>query len=215
MTGLLLGNVLEFLVVSLSVAPCDNVADIGFIVDSSGSLRREYQKEKEFVKALADIFDISSDGSRAGIVTFSYDAELSARLSDYKTTSDFKTAVDRLPFMGYTTRIDKALKIVRDELFLQSNGARAGKPKLLFLLTDGAQTKDADAVDPGELAKEIRKLGVNLVVIGIGSRVNTDELNRIAGNQSRAFLAKNFDHLNSAAFLQTISQKACLKGTYV
>ena len=48
-----------------SVTPCDSIADIGFVVDSSGSLRRNYGKEKAFVKTLSDSFGISADGSRA------------------------------------------------------------------------------------------------------------------------------------------------------
>lgn len=192
-----------------SVTPCDSIADIGFVIDSSGSLRRNYGKEKAFVKTLSDSFGISADGSRAGIVTFSYNAELSAKLSDYKTGSEFKNAVDRLKFMGYTTRIDKALKVAKDELFSKSNGARERVAKILIILTDGAQTRDSDAVDPWTIAETIRNSGVSVIVVGIGSKVKTSELARIAGDKSRLFLAKNFDHLNSAAFLKKLSSTSC------
>ncbi len=147
-------------------------------------------------------------------MTFSYDAELSAKLSDYKSNDEFMTAVDKLPFMGYTTRIDKALKVAKDQLFSQPNGARAGVPKILFVLTDGAQTNDIDAVDPSEIAKTIRESGVTVIVIGIGSKVKTGELTRIAGDQSKMYLAKNFDHLNSAAFLQRLSNNSCPAGNH-
>ena len=29
---------------------CKSIVDVGFLIDSSGSLRNEYYKEKEFVK---------------------------------------------------------------------------------------------------------------------------------------------------------------------
>eukprot|EP00794_Sanderia_malayensis_P005383 gene5383-6056_t len=192
-----------------SVAPCDNTADIGFVVDSSGSLRREFDREKQFVKSVSNIFDISPAGGRAGLVTFSYDAELSAKLSEHKSASEFRSAVDKLPFMGYTTRIDKGLKVAEKQLFLQSNGGRAAVPKVLFVLTDGAQTNDPDTTDPAEVAKRIRDSGITMFVIGIGNKVKVDELARIAGDEKRLFLAKNFDHLNSAGFLEKISNRSC------
>ena len=199
-----------------TVPPCDNIADIGFVVDSSGSLRRSFGKEKDFVKTLAEGFGISRDGSRAGIVTFSYNAVLTAKMSDHQDMKDFRASVDKIPYMGYTTRIDKALKVARDELFVKSNGARAGVPKILFILTDGSQTKDQDAVNPAGIAAEMReKLGVVIFVIGIGRNVVPIELNEIAGGiPSRMFLAKDFNELLSSVFVAGISKAYCQKGSY-
>ena len=45
---------------------CKSKVDVGFVLDSSGSLRTEYHKEKDFLKALAGAFNISPGGSRAG-----------------------------------------------------------------------------------------------------------------------------------------------------
>ena len=211
------------------MSQCERIADIGFVVDSSGSMRRDFSKEKQFVKDLAGTLGIGKGGgNRAGIVTFSYNAELTAKLSDSVSSSSssssssagaalssggFNALVDKVPFMGYTTRIDKALKLVRKELFEESNGARAGVPKILFVLTDGTQTKDSDAVDPASIASELReKLGVHLFVIGIGMKVNPGELSRIAGERSRLFLAKDMNQLKSAEFISNISSLSCPLG---
>ena len=191
---------------------CKNVANVGFIVDSSGSLRREYDKEKEFVKKLAASFDISEAGSRAGLVTFSYNAELSISMNQYKNVEDFNKAVDRIPLMGYTTRIDKALRLAKQSLMV---GARQDAPRIVFLLTDGTQTKDADAVDPSKLAAELRGEGIKLVVIGIGRGIDKDELKKIAGGvDSSLFFADTFDELRSSAFVQDVGRKGCAKGEY-
>ena len=53
--------------------------DVGFILDSSGSLRNDYQTEKDFLKSLAGAFGVSKDGSRASVLTFSFYAELSIK----------------------------------------------------------------------------------------------------------------------------------------
>ena len=204
------------LIICFVVPPCYNIADIGFVVDSSGSLRRDFGKEKQFVKALADVIGIAPDGNRAGIVTFSYFAELTGKLSDSVAPDGFEAMVDKIPFMGYTTRIDRALKLVGKEMFKTSNGARAGVPKILFVLTDGTQTKDSDAVDPALIASELReKLGIRLIVIGIGRRVSPGELSRIAGSSSNLFMAKDFKQLKSADFITDVSSLFCRQGTYL
>ena len=197
----------------LPVGPvCKNLVDVGFVVDSSGSLRREYHKEKEFVKRLAESLDISSNGSRAGIITFSWHAAHSVKLNEHQDVRTFKNAVDSLPMFGRTTRIDKALKMARDEMFNKGNGGRDGIPKLLILLTDGSQTKDADAVDPALIADQIRNSGVILIVIGIGKEVNEQELLSMAGKASNVYQASNFDELMSSKFIDGVSRSSCEQG---
>ena len=211
------GNIASYKCYSLLIEgpKCKNLIDIGFIVDSSGSLRREYGKEKAFVKSLAESFEISANGSRAGIITFSWHAEHSVKLKDHATTESFKVAVDKLPLFGHTTRIDKALKMARDELFKSENGGRTSIPKLVIVLTDGAQTKDADAVDPGDIADEIRRRGVKVIVIGIGRRVNSTELLHMAGGEKKnVYLAKNFDELKSGSFVESVSKSSCNQGKW-
>ena len=119
---------------------CHSMVDVGFILDSSGSLRYQYHKEKDFLKALAGAFNIGEDGSRAGVVTFSYDSEHSIKLKDHMDISSFGAAVDAIPLMGSTTRIDTALRLAQKELFSVENGGRDIAPNILVLLTDGSQT---------------------------------------------------------------------------
>ena len=61
-------------------------------------------------------------------------------MKDHHTIDSFSKAVDAIPLMGSTTRIDKALKMALTELFLEKNGGRDIAPNLLVLLTDGSQT---------------------------------------------------------------------------
>ena len=193
---------------------CTTKVDVGFILDSSGSLRNDYQREKDFMKLLAANFGVSSDGSRAGVVTFSYNAELSIKLNDFDSVSKFNEAVDNIPLMGSTTRIDKALLLTQRELFSLPNGARPGIPKLLILLTDGSQTNDADAVDPGDIADKIRQQGIKVLVIGIGDGVNKTELNHLGGGPENTFNAASFDELVSGEFTNKVVKKNCEIGKY-
>ena len=164
------------------------------------------------MKVLASTFGISNDGSRAGVVTFSYNSEHSIKLNDHTDIGSFNKAVDKIPLMGSTTRIDKALRLTQGELFETSNGARPGIPKLLILLTDGSQTADTDAEDPGDIADELRSSGIRMLVIGIGSGINQTELNHIAGGDKFSFSAASFEELISSEFVKEIVEGSCNLG---
>ena len=193
---------------------CQTKVDVGFILDSSGSLRNDYDKEKDFLKALAASFGVSDNGTRAGVVTFSYNSEHSIKLNDHSSFSTFSGAVDKIPLMGSTTRIDKALRLSQKELFTLPNGGRPGIPKILILLTDGSQTQDVDAEDPSIIANEIRSKGIKLLVIGIGAGVNQAELLKLGDNQKEnVFTASTFEELIAAPFIDTVANSSCNAGT--
>ena len=167
------------------------------------------------MKALAGSFGVSSDGSRAGVVTFSYNAEHSIKLNDHTDMTSFNDAVDGIPLMGSTTRIDKALRLAQDQLFTVENGGRPSKPKVLILLTDGSQTKDVDAEDPSIIANELRSNGIKVLVIGIGGGVDPEELQRLADNPSNVFSAASFEELISSEFVDSVTKRSCGVGKYV
>ena len=193
----------------LLVTNCNDVADIGFILDSSYSLRNQYTQEKYFLKSLASKFSISEHGIRGSVVTFSSFTLLSIKFNEHYQTSTFNVAVDKIPLIGLKTRIDKALRLTQSQMFTQNNGARHGVPKILILLTDGSQTRAHGAEDPALVAAELRRSGVQLVVIGIGERVDFDELNSIAGDNNRIFTAASFKELVTKDFVSKIFSSAC------
>ena len=191
---------------------CQNKVDIGFILDSSGSLRSEYQKEKDFIKFLAARFNMDAEGARVGVITFSFFSDISIKFSDFLSQSDFDEAIDEIPLMGSTTRLDRALVQARDELFLEKNGARVNVPKVLIVLTDGTQTIDEDSLNPGEVADSLRLDGVKLISIGIGDKTDRAELLSIAGKQDNVFIAKDFDVLKSPKFIEEFTEATCREG---
>ena len=191
------------------VATCSSIADIAFVVDSSGSLRYEFDKEKEFVQLLTATFDIRPEASRVGVVTFSYNAEVSIKYTDYNVKDKLIKAIRNLPLFGYTTRIDKGLQLAKEQLISKSVRERPNVPKFLILLTDGTQTQDKDAFDPVKIAEELRSMGVELFVIGIGSAINSTELNEIAGDKMNVYVATNFEELRSQGFVQKMAERTC------
>ena len=181
-------------------------------MDSSGSLRNEYHKEKEFLKIVAASFNLGPDGSRAGVITFSHNAEHSIKMKDHTDIASFDAAVDAIPLMGKTTRIDKALRLAQKELFAPENGGRPNVPEILILLTDATQTAAADAEEPGNIAEELRAAGVHTIVIGIGTGIDLHELDHMAGGDGKAFFAKTFDDLRGEEFINKLAEETCHEG---
>ena len=167
---------------------CQAVVDIGFILESTDSVKAEHRKAKEFLKFFAASFGISSKGTRAGVVTFSYFGELSIKLSDHSDISSFNLAVDNIKLMGSTARIDKALCLAQRKLFRLANGGRLGVPKLLILLTYSSPVQNARV---GEIADELRADGINILVVGIGRYMNATELLQIADSQQNVYITNN------------------------
>ncbi len=190
---------------------CQERADVGFIVDSSGSLRSEYDKEKLFVKSLAYRFGLSAKGSHAGVVRFSHKAEVRVTFAEKNSVTEFNDAVDLLPHWGYTTRIDEALKVAYNELFQPGNGMRVDVPRVVFILTDGRQTNENGAVSLTQAILPFHESNIQVVVIGIGSGVNRDQLKSMVKSEKDIYFAKNFDELISGKFVDDITAAACQK----
>lgn len=162
-------------------------------MDSSGSISRtSYLKEKAFIKAVAQSFGISSSQSRAALVLFSNSASVKIRFRDHTSTNSFKQAVDRLPHERGFTRIDKALEVATKQVFPY---ARKGVHQIAFVITDGEQTQASDTKDLKEVSEPLRKAGVQVLALGIGSGVNPDELRLIVEKEEDVLIAKSFQDL--------------------
>ena len=198
--------------VHIPESPCNTSIDVGFLLDSSGSLALEYGIEKDFLKLLAAAFGVSKDGSRAGVITFSYHVELSIKLHDHTNITSFWAAVNEIQFMSSKTFIDKALHLADTDLFTESNGGRPGVAKLIVLLTDGTQTKEAGYENPAHIAERLRKEGINILVVGIGTNTSEKELANIAGGADNVFNKTSFAGLLETQFIKDIREASCNVG---
>ena len=76
-------------------------------------------------------------------------------------------------------------------------------------MTDGSQTQSYDAEDPADIADELRRSGIELIVVGMGSGIDPGELAKIAGGVDQAFTARSFNDLSSDEFIKRVQNKAC------
>jgi len=186
-------------------------ANVGFVLDASGTLTTDFKNAKMFLNRLAEGFGLSRTGSRASVITFSYKAVHAIKFDDYFNIDAFKSAVNRLPLLNSTTRIDLALRLAQREMFERRNGARDDMNRILVLFTDGEQTKRSSAEDPAMIAEEMRQNGVNLIVVGVGGAVNPSKILRLAGGHSnKVFYASTYEGLMKKNTVEEILKENCI-----
>ena len=185
-------------------------ADVGFVVDVSGSLYHNFTDEMSFIKQLADVLGVSEGGVHAGIVLYSDTAAMAIPFSTGRTAIGFKSTVDALVCKGGKTRIDYGLNVAWDELFQTSNGMRESVPKAVIVLTDGECNPTCEWRDspPG---RRFREAGIRVIVVAIGTAVNKGELMPLVADSSDFYNAIDFRELVTTAFVTSIIRCADLQ----
>lgn len=197
-----------YLILELQV--CDVPVDVAFVMDSSASIgNTDYKKEKDLVKLLAKSFDISPSHSRVAIVLNSGSAFLGVSFDQYSNHAAFTSAVDKLPYKKGRKRVDKALEVANNELFVK---ARTKAVKLAVVIISGRQIQELNLKDLKRASERLRTAGVRILAVGIGD-VDPAELRLMTESYSDVFLAKSFEDL--MPIVPELAQSACvIPGTY-
>ncbi|KAI1885636.1 hypothetical protein AGOR_G00205870 [Albula goreensis] len=169
--------------------------DIYFMIDGSGSISGEqFRKIKGFLSQMADIFKVTPEGVRIGVVQYSTDVVTEFPLGQYNSARDLKRAIGDIKQQKKKTFTGKALSHM-SRLFLQSASNRPSAQQYLIVLTDGKS--DDEVSIPAE---ELRNMTVHIYAIGVGDAV-VSELNEMAGRTDRYF------HINNFHFLDDIKEE--------
>ena len=114
--------------------------DVGIIMDRSGSVGSEnFKKSRNFVRTLVHRLQISSHGTRVGIIAYQSSSHLAVKFSDVhaQSPSAMSALIEKIAYTGGGTRTDIALEMANSGLFSPSGGDRGDKPNVLVVITDG------------------------------------------------------------------------------
>ena len=170
-----------------------------------------FEEEKMFIKKVAERFYIGGKESHVGIVTFSNKANVVLKFSEKNNASELAKAIDSLSLLGGTSRLDIALKLAFDGLF-RDHGMRLDVPQVLILLTDGAQTRDINALPISQAIAPFHESNVKVLVVGIGERAKKTVLAGLVKSDSDLYMAKTVDDLISDKVLAGMRASSCLPG---
>ena len=173
---------------------CTTKVERGFILDASSNVGRlGFEKQRDFVKNIAEYINIGLGGSQPGVVTMQNDAQVDIRFGDQPHIEIFKRAMDFVPYTGGQRRIDLGLRKAATELFRDTNGDRMGKAKIAVLVTYGRQTPAPDVIPLAEAVKPLQKIGVKVVAIGVGTRTDRNKLGSIVEKDERLIFVPSCD----------------------
>ena len=109
--------------------------DLAFIVDSSGSISsKNWQKMKDFLKAIVDEFNIGPASTHVAIVAYSTAARIVLKFGDLRgsllTNDAVKLKIDTMEQQRGLTYIDKAIRLAERSVLTEASGMRSNVPKV-------------------------------------------------------------------------------------
>lgn len=203
--------------IHISVVPdvCQTKLDLAVVVDTSGSVGyHNFQTIQRFLKDLIDFFNVGRDETHIALVSYSYSVKVEFGLTSYYSKSSLKDAINSMWYQGSNTRTGDALMALKRNVFKAGNGVRNDKsiPKIGILMTDG---RSNGGTTVSYAANEVKKLGVNMFVIGITNNPRQSEINVIASQPvaKHYFKINGFNDLSS--FVDQISSRSCDEGAQI
>lgn len=168
-----------------------------------------YLKEKTLLKAIGREFDVSMYGSHVGIILYNNDAEVISRFNNKTTLKSFENTVDNLPLKGGKIRLDRALRLAASDVFTKEKGMRdENVPKIMFILTDGTQSRKCDEEALQLAIAPLRNEGVYIVAIGVGE-ADESELRPLVKSPRDLFVGGDFDEVTQPVmnFIKELCKK--------
>ena len=132
----------HFLIIPANLTICQNKLDLGFLLDSSGSVGYNHFKQmKSFVKDLTDYYKLGPEETRVSVMSFSNSAYIHISFSGYfSDKNEFDAAVDRISYTGEGTATAIALNITYNHMFTLLNRRRGeGKNVIMWTLISDIQ----------------------------------------------------------------------------
>ncbi|CAI9721272.1 type VI, alpha [Octopus vulgaris] len=184
-----------------------SMADIVFLLDSSGSVgASNFQKMLQFVKNMVNGFDVGKDTVRIGVSSFSNQPVQHFALNTYFNRSLIIDAISKLPYYQGSTNTASAISLLRSSVFTAASGDRPTAPNIAIVITDGQSN---DPLSTAAQAKALRQAGTILFSIGVGSGVNTKELNNMASDPDKDHVFTVSDFSAFGSIQKELAIKAC------
>ena len=167
-----------------------------------------YEKEKELVKHIAEQMQVAPNKSRASVILFSTSAALYKPFNRFESLSEFEMHIDDLPMVGGGTHLDKAIELATSDMFTTKNGMRDNLvPKLLFILTDGAQAAGSLSKPLQEIVSSLHNRNIRVIVIGAGE-ADEQQLSALVQSSADLLMVKRFEDATDQ--INTFSENMCL-----
>uniref|UniRef100_A0AAF5PG94 von Willebrand factor type A domain-containing protein n=1 Tax=Wuchereria bancrofti TaxID=6293 RepID=A0AAF5PG94_WUCBA len=163
--------------------------EILFIVDSSGSVQRIYDQQKEYLLSLLNELRIGEGNQRVALIQFagSSHQRVEWTFDTYKDIKDIAEALNQVRHFTGTTYIGRALENSIGVLETR----RQGIPTTVILVSDGFSQDDAS-----KPAEEIRRMSnVDFYVVSMSQLNNFEYLTKLTDDPSKVYVGPRSEDL--------------------
>lgn len=168
--------------------------DIVFALDGSdGVSHATFAAQKDFIKGTLKAYDVASDKARVGILTYGSKAVLGIKVKDGVSQSVIDGQLRHARTIGGIRQMANAMRFAESEVFDETASGK-GK-KLLVIMVAGIRSVAQDDNLKRSL-DEMKKKGIELLVIGVEESVHADKLGEIL-KEEMIKQVKNIEHLNT------------------
>ena len=168
--------------------------DLGVIFGASGpEATIIFTAQKAFVRTLLDKYDISTNSTLVGIISYGRDASVNVKFGDALSKEATRNAIQKLNNPGNGANVNRAFELAKTSLFSETAGARRGAPKSLLLFVNRKLTENEK--QSIKLIKDLEDSGVKVVVIGVGDDVDNGQLQNFVSSKKDLFLPKRIKEL--------------------
>ncbi|XP_064187346.1 collagen alpha-1(XII) chain-like isoform X2 [Anguilla rostrata] len=184
----------------------DVQADVVLLVDGSYSIGlANFAKVRSFLEVLVNSFDIGPHKVQISLVQYSRDPHTEFALNTHPDLPGVLKAVRSFPYRGGSTNTGRAMKYVREKIFVAARGARHNVPRVMILITDG---KSSDAFT--DSATKLRNTDVEIFAVGVKDAVRS-ELEAIANPpaDTHVYTVEDFDAFERIS--KELTQSICLR----
>uniref|UniRef100_A0A0R3S3M5 VWFA domain-containing protein n=1 Tax=Elaeophora elaphi TaxID=1147741 RepID=A0A0R3S3M5_9BILA len=163
--------------------------EILFIVDSSGSVQRIYDQQKEYLLSLLNELQIGEGDQRVALIQFagSSHQRVEWTFDTYKDIEDIAEALSQVRHFTGTTYIGRALENSIGVLETR----RQGIPTTVILVSDGFSQDDAS-----KPAEEIRRMpNVDFYAVSMSQLNNFEYLTKLTDDPSKVYVGPQSEDL--------------------
>ena len=130
----------------------------------------DFNEVRKAIKAIINQFPVSAQDVHVALLEYSDRIHLKFGFLTHTNKPQLLRAVDEVtPSGGLNVRSDQVLAEA-NQLFNPSAGSRPGVPKMLVVITDDESTGTLSSV-----SQSLKRSGVAVRVIGVGSRIRAEE----------------------------------------
>ena len=144
-----------------------------------------FQKQLNFITAIATSFTISDEFSRFSVVAFSDNARVVFNLEKYQTMLSLKKAIENISYNKGGTNVGAGINTARTKVFTSANGDRADAANYMIILTDG---NSEYTIEAGQTALAE---GITIIAIGIDG-YNLNDLIGATGDKNKVFTLPSY-----------------------